>query len=348
MNEAVMAKLRETLSRISPDSPDPEFRAAAGTLAAKNEVIAKYGPMFAPHSLDALTAEGFRGFLRNNTHWNSIHRQGGMMTADMGRLRDALKILVDETLPVRTRLDQLRPAGQDPMVKGLGRAVITAILHVEYPEKYGVVNSTAEASMTALGIWPDCEWGSSFGQRYETVNRLLAELAQSLRVDLWTLDSLWSCLLRGQEAPAPVPPSMAESILRLERYLHEFLLDNWERFDLGKEWALLEDEENGDVIGSRYQTGEVGEIDLLAKHKTEDRWLVIELKRDQSSDSTVGQLLRYMGWVRRRLANGQEVRGLIICSEPDLKMRYALDGLPGIECMTYQVSFGLSPVPGLE
>ena len=31
--------------------------------------------------------------------------------------------------------------------------------------------------------------------------------------------------------------------------------------------------------------------------------------------------------------------GLIICSEPDMKMRYALDGQRDIQCMTYQVSF---------
>jgi RecB family endonuclease NucS len=140
---------------------------------------------------------------------------------------------------------------------------------------------------------------------------------------------------------------MTEGVFGLERYLHEFLVDNWERLDLGKEWALLE--EDGDVVGSHYPTGEVGEIDLLAKHKSADRWLVIELKRDQSSDATVGQLLRYMGWVRRKLANGRgEVRGLIICSEPDTKMRYALDGQPHIQCMTYQVSFALGLVPSFE
>ena len=62
----------------------------------------------------------------------------------------------------------------------------------------------------------------------------------------------------------------------LERYLHEFIVDNWERLDLGKEWALLE--KDGEIVGSHFRTGEVGEIDLLAKHKSENRWLVIELE----------------------------------------------------------------------
>src|SRR5262249_35976603 len=40
------------------------------------------------------------------------------------------------------------------------------------------------------------------------------------------------------------------------------------------------------------------------------RWLVIELKREQSTGQTVGQLLRYVGWVRRHLAGKEESNSL--------------------------------------
>jgi RecB family endonuclease NucS len=75
-----------------------------------------------------------------------------------------------------------------------------------------------------------------------------------------------------------------------------------------------------------------GLIDLLAKHKREGRWLVIELKREQSTDQTVGQLLRYVGWVRRHLAGKEEsVQGMIICREADTALQYALHAVPNVE-----------------
>jgi RecB family endonuclease NucS len=70
--------------------------------------------------------------------------------------------------------------------------------------------------------------------------------------------------------------------------LHEFLRDNWERIPDFKEWSLYE--ENGDIVGYEYNTGEVGRIDLLARHKTDPRWLIIELKREQGTDETLDQV----------------------------------------------------------
>jgi hypothetical protein len=234
------------------------------------------------------------------------------------------------------------------MVKGLGQAVITAILQIEHPEKYGVLNNTAEAGMRAVGVWPEFPRGGSFGERYEIVNRVLLDTASELGVDLWTLDMLWwraaNVSLDTETELPPVP--MTEGTFGLEKYLHEFLVDNWHSLELGSEWNLLENE--GEIIGSHYPTKEVGEIDLLAKHKSENRWLVVELKRDQSGDATVGQLLRYMTWVRKNLAkDGAQVEGLVVCGEADVKMRYALDGLPNIRCMTYKVNFALAAVPNL-
>jgi len=75
---------------------------------------------------------------------------------------------------------------------------------------------------------------------------------------------------------------------------------------------------------------------------------VIELKKGQTSDATVGQVLRYMGWVRRNLANGAEVDGLIVCRDTDQRILYALDGQSNIRCMIYEVSFALRPAVGLS
>ena len=149
--------------------------------------------MFSSENLDKLTADDFRSFLcfKNNQHWDSIHRQGGMMTKDMPRLRETIRLLVDENVPLHSRLDRLRPSNGDSMVKGLSRAVITPILQVVYPDKYGVFNRTTEEGMKRLSLWPKISRGATFADHYESINPILVEIAANLEIDLWTLDILW-------------------------------------------------------------------------------------------------------------------------------------------------------------
>lgn len=352
-------QLRETLAKVRPDSPDPWYKQAAEIRDAKAAVFQRFQPMFEAKNLDRLTAENFRAFLifSNNRHWEGLQRMGPAITEDMDKLRAALRLLADDSQLIRARLDRIRPPGRDPMVRKLNRAVVTAILLVMYPDRCGVWNNVSEAGMAKLGLWPEMPRGASFGDRYERMNAVLLDMAQEVGVDLWTLDMLWWRLVQEDardnrpEEVEPAEKTESEQKLAgvaafgLEKHLHDFMVDNWEQTTLGRDWLLLE--EDGETVGSHYQTGEVGEIDIVAKHRSENRWLVIELKRNQTSDETVGQLLRYMGWVRRRKAEGALVEGLIICREVDQRIQYALDGQPHIRCMTYQVRFSLGDAPGL-
>ena len=77
------------------------------------------------------------------------------------------------------------------------------------------------------------------------------------------------------------------------------------------------------------------------------RGLVVELKRDQSSDSTVGQTLRYMGFVREHVAGkGDTVEGMIIAHSGDERVRYALEMIPAVSLMLYEVDFRLKAGKG--
>ena len=127
----------------------------------------------------------------------------------------------------------------------------------------------------------------------------------------------------------------------LERHLHQFLRDDWGHLELGKEWALYS-EPGDDEAGYEYPC-DVGRIDILAKHRREGRWLVIDLKREQSTDQTIGQLLRYIGWVRRHLASDDElVQGMIICRETDTALQYALHAVQNVEVCLYEVESSLA------
>lgn len=326
-------------------------------IAGRDEVIARYGRTFHPDNLHQLTADEFKSFLlyENNRHWWGIHRHQTAITADMEALRDALRLLLDESKPIEQRLDRIVRGEGASLVRGLGKAVLTPILLVVHPDRYGVWNSIAESAMKRIGIWPAFARGTSFGHRYSIVNRVLIDTAAELGIDLWTLDSLFWGVERmaqtwtGDETTDASPPSLPRLLpspdpestaFSLERHLHDFLRDNWDLTELGRDWTLYE--EGGDLAGYEYPTS-VGRIDLLARHREEPRWLVIELKRAQGSDQTVGQVTRYMGWVRQHLCEADDrVEGLVIAQSGDERMRYALDVVPDVSLKTYEVEFRLS------
>jgi len=108
----------------------------------------------------------------------------------------------------------------------------------------------------------------------------------------------------------------------LEKYLEDFLVSNWEKFDLANDLDIYEDE-NGDVVGQQFPT-DAGRIDILCTDRRTGNFVVIELKKGRSSDTVLGQVLRYMGWVKHHLAKGGAVRGVIVSNERDEKLKYAL------------------------
>lgn len=314
----------------------------------RDAVLARYQPVFTDENVKNISADEFRSFLLfdNNHHWTGLHRQGPRMCSNMNSLRKALTILLDETRKVAERLDQAVS-----MVSGMGKNIATAILTIVHPDLYGVWNNRSEANMKQLDLWPNFSHGESFGSRYIKVNDILLQLREALDIDLWTLDALWWYIDEGgpEEGPAgggaevisgDLPSTGKEQKFGLERHLHEFLRDNWQHVELGKEWELYK--EPGDEEAGYEYPCDVGRIDLLFKHKTEPRWLVVELKRNHTSDQTVGQLLRYIGWVKQHLAaEVEEVHGLIICREADKALYYALNAVSNVELLLYEVEFHL-------
>lgn len=174
---------------------------AAQMMKDRDSVLREYGRLFHPDNLPHLTAADFKGFLlyENNRHWWGIHRHQRKLVADMDRLRHVLGVLIDESRPVAERVDRVEPSvGRKPL-PGLGKAVFTPILHVVYPDRYGVWNSIAESALRRLGLWPDFPPGTSFGGKYELVNQNLREAAAAVDVDLWTIDILWWLVEKDHE-----------------------------------------------------------------------------------------------------------------------------------------------------
>lgn len=69
---------------------------------------------------------------------------------------------------------------------------------------------------------------------------------------------------------------------------------------------------------------------------------MVELKKGRVSDNVVGQIQRYMGFVKEELAEpGQKVKGVIIGLEDDIRIKRALSVTQNIEFYKYKISFKL-------
>ena len=218
LNAEAMEILRGLLQqlRTKPASPEDWTKAASPRhwnlqqiAQAKRDVVAQYGGEFSAANLEQLDRDTILGFLKfqNNHHWYGLERLGDHVTKDMSTLRQTLTLLVDETVPIGTRLARIRPQTGPSMVKGLGRAVLTPILQVEYPERYGVLNNVTEKALKHLGLWPQDIENASEAEVYEVVNQLLLRLASELGTDLWTLDYLWWYYLEANIPPANDDPT---------------------------------------------------------------------------------------------------------------------------------------------
>ncbi len=95
-------------------------------------------------------------------------------------------------------------------------------------------------------------------------------------------------------------------------------------------------------LGALPYATDTGPIDILAMSLDGNEILVIELKRGRASDSVVGQIQRYMGYVQEVIAEPHQiVRGMIIALDNDKRIRYALTVAPNIEFYRYRVDFHL-------
>jgi len=123
-----------------------------------------------------------------------------------------------------------------------------------------------------------------------------------------------------------------------EKDLQNFLSRNLNLIEPG-----LQLFENEGITGIEYPAGGRN-IDILALDKN-DNYVVIELKVSRGYDRVVGQLLRYVSWIKKHQAEpSQSVRGIIIAREISDDLSLACEGLATVELFEYQLSITLNKV----
>jgi len=161
-------------------------------LKSEKVVASRYCSIFHLSNLKNLAKEDFLSFLliKNNHHWKGIHRQQVSVTSDLKKLKRTLIFLLNESKSLTDRLNSLSPKKGKYYIKGLGKAIITPILLVIYPDKYGVWNKKSEDGLRILGLFPEFQRGNSFGEKYDEINNVLGSLAKKYSISLWQLDGI--------------------------------------------------------------------------------------------------------------------------------------------------------------
>lgn len=138
-------------------------------------------------------------------------------------------------------------------------------------------------------------------------------------------------------APDPEGPQVA-SEFAYERDLQNFLSHNLTLIEPG---LRLYQEEH--ITGVEFPVGN-RRVDILALD-SDDNYVVIELKVSRGYDRVVGQLLRYIAWIRKHQADpGQSVRGVIVAREVSNDLLLACSELHYVGLYEYELSISLSPV----
>jgi endonuclease len=123
-----------------------------------------------------------------------------------------------------------------------------------------------------------------------------------------------------------------------EKDLQQFLAKNPELIEAGLQ--LYTDDDDEEITGLEFPAGERF-IDILATDKQKN-YVVIELKVSKGYDRVVGQLLRYMAWIKQYLATkNQKVRGVIVAREISDDLIMATTLVPDVTLLEYELKVTL-------
>jgi len=138
----------------------------------------------------------------------------------------------------------------------------------------------------------------------------------------------------GEDGPLEVDEPDPTKEFAFERDLRNYLAKNLTLIEPGLK--LYEEEEITGVefpVGGRF-------IDILGVDK-DGRYVVIELKVSRGYDRVLGQLLRYMAWVKQNMDATHSVRGVIVGNEITSDLKLAASLIPDVKLLEYELSLKL-------
>jgi len=99
--------------------------------------------------------------------FNAIYRD--RIVRDIKKFRNLMKFLLDESVLVENRLDEIIDGKGKYHIDGIGKGLATSILMDSNLQKYATWNNKTNMGLEALGLTPDFEKGDGWGHRYKKV-----------------------------------------------------------------------------------------------------------------------------------------------------------------------------------
>jgi len=154
---------------------------------------------------------------------------------------------------------------------------------------------------------------------------IFREIKNLLHIEDYNLinDLLW--LARSEvEVEEKLPPVT----LSLEKDLRDYLAANPNIIEKGLS-----------LVGKEYDISGAGRADLVCQDKG-GNYVIIETKKGRESDKVVGQILRYIGGLKKE---GKNTKGIIIVNEPDEKLNFAIEAVKDfVKLKYYKVRFEIT------
>jgi hypothetical protein len=223
-----------------------------------------------------------------------------------------------------------------------GEIVDRQKVHSWFREKYPLIKSgTISANMTLLSI--------------NAPSRIHHTIDQNGKDDLFyqidgkrfrLYDSLSDpnpIYIKSQESEEIIIETTDENVIGENEFAYEKDLQNF----LAKNLNLIEKgltlyREEG-ISGIEFPVGNRA-IDILALDKNRN-YVVIELKVSRGYDRVVGQILRYMAWIRKNQADmNQNVKGIIIAREITEDLILACSETQNVDLFEYSLSVSLKKI----
>ncbi len=221
-------------------------------------------------------------------------------------------------------------------IKGLitGRTVIGKLLSIYFPKTFiSIFNDQDYILEKLFSDYNAVEIGLELFLKnnfllLKTKEKLLDKLPNVTNEDFSNdkfMKFLYYCFPKeGKRSPKKID----ESFETLE-YQHYQTLIHKNFNKLFKDELRYFEPESQNEHNGQYITEDAGTMDFLCLDK-DDNFVVIELKR-KANDTTVGQICRYMGYVKQTYCNnGKKVSGLILADDKDKSLTYALNILSDV------------------
>lgn len=176
-----------------------------------------------------------------------------------------------------------------------------------------------------------------------TTGRGQVELYDPKKHGIWEIaeDDFGKLIVKKKSDEKPIEDEENDFAFPLEDHLRDFIAQNLESIKINGKQVMLYVDDSG-IDGVEYKI-DVGFIDLLAVDE-QGNFIVFELKRAKAPDSAIGQILRYMGWIKENMASDKDVKGVIVSKKADEKIKYAASMVPEINLFEYELAFQIQEV----